>query len=72
MIRTLWPNTPSHSAAALVFDGAGFDGFAALRGESCSDGMSDKQYGIGVSLFLRDAAAAASPAMHGCCTLNRR
>lgn len=69
MVSAVWPNTPYHATAAFAFEGAGFGGFASLRGASCSDGMSENQYGIGISLFLRDAEGAASTAMQGCCTL---
>lgn len=42
------------------------DGFLMLRGESCSDGMSDREYGIAADLFL---AGATAERLRGCCSL---
>lgn len=69
VISAVWPNNLYQTTAAFAFGGAGFDGIATLRGESCSDGMSDTAYGIAVSLFVRDASGAASMAFGGCCSL---
>lgn len=46
-------------------------GFATLTAESCSDGMSDRQMGLSISLFLNPAQeSAATPlGLSGCCTL---
>lgn len=60
-IGTRWPGG-AQSTPALALDG----GFLALRGQACSDGMSDRRYGIAADLYLtRDGAAHLS----GCCTL---
>ena len=44
---------------------------AVLRGEACSDGMSDRSFGISAQLFLGDPAGGpiGSPALSGCCSL---
>lgn len=42
------------------------DGFLMLRGESCSDGMSSRAYGIRADLFL---AGEGAERLGGCCSL---
>ena len=42
------------------------DGFATLTGIQCSDGMSDRPFGIAVDLYLNGEAPGV---LHGCCTL---
>lgn len=68
-ITALWQNGPYLGTAAVAFKGNDIDGLANLRGQNCSDGMSDRSYGIVVDLFLRDQTGAASAAFSGCCTL---
>lgn len=68
-ITGLWQSNPYHGVAAVAFKGDGIDGLATLRGEICSDGMSDRSYGIAVDMFLRDTTGAATAAFAGCCSL---
>ena len=68
-ITAVWPNNPYNDTAAVAIQGDGLDGLATLHGAVCSDGMSDRSYGIAVDLFLRDDTGAASAAFHGCCSL---
>ncbi len=70
-ITAIWQSTPYHSTAAVAFKGAGIDGLASLHGAACSDGMSDRIYGIALDLFLRDESGQATAALSGCCTLTR-
>ena len=51
------------------FAGEGAEGFATLRRELCSDGMSDRLYGITLDLFL--AGSGAPLGLRGCCALAR-
>ncbi|THD85401.1 SH3 domain-containing protein [Aliigemmobacter aestuarii] len=48
-------------------------GFATLTAERCTDGMSDREMGLSISLFLNpDQESAAEPiGLSGCCTLSR-
>ena len=68
-ITALWPGTAYRNTAAISVKGGGLDGLAALRASSCSDGMSDRSYGITVDLFLRDPSGGASASYSGCCSL---
>ena len=70
-ITAVWQSTAYHSTAAVALKGAGIDGLASLRGAACSDGMSDRTYGITVDLFLRDESGQATATLGGCCTLTR-
>lgn len=58
-----WPGTPWAPTAAIAFS----DGFAVLRPAACSDGMSDRGYGISVDVFLQGSGSGARRA--GCCRL---
>ena len=46
-------------------------GFATLTTESCNDGMSDREMGLSITLYLNpDPESAATPiGLGGCCTL---
>lgn len=46
-------------------------GFATLTGQSCTDGMSDREYGIALTLFLKgvDGSSAGTSGFSGCCRL---
>ena len=44
-------------------------GVVTLRGEACSDGMSDMAFGIRADVFLQATALAEGRALQGCCTL---
>lgn len=68
-ITALWQNGPYLQTAAVAFKGTDIDGLATMRGQICSDGMSDHSYGIAVDLFLRDGTGVASAAFSGCCSL---
>lgn len=61
-IEDLWPAQPWARSAAISLP----VGLAVLRGEECSDGMSDQRFGIAVDLFLRDAGGLR---LVGCCSL---
>lgn len=52
-------------------DGPARSGFATLTAEACSDGMSDRSFGISIQLFLNPAqeSAAEPVAVSGCCSL---
>lgn len=49
------------------------EGFALLAAEDCSDGMSDRAYGLSISLFpaAGPAAEGAAAGLSGCCSLAR-
>jgi uncharacterized membrane protein len=57
-----WPALPWSPVAAL----GTAEGTAVLRPQQCSDGMSDRTYGLAVDLFL---TGAEPQHLAGCCTL---
>ena len=61
-VTALWPALPWAPQAGVGLDG----GTAVMRGQVCSDGMSDRTYGIAVDLFLSGPAPAR---YSGCCSL---
>ncbi len=60
------PGTRFPPTLAVPFSGSR-QGMAVLRGEMCSDGMSDMSFGIGTQLYWRGDRQGLS----GCCTLSR-
>jgi uncharacterized membrane protein len=49
------------------------EGFATLTAESCNDGMSDRAFGLSITLFMNAADESAAPplGLAGCCSLSR-
>jgi uncharacterized membrane protein len=62
-ITALWPAEPWAQAAGVGLT----DGLAVLTGAECSDGMSDRRYGIAVDI-LRNGPTGETRAT-GCCRL---
>ena len=62
-ITGLWPAEPWARSAAVGLP----DGLAVLTGQACSDGMSDRAYGIAVDIFRTGPGGTARVA--GCCRL---
>lgn len=63
-ITGLWPALPWPSATAVGLP----DGLAVLTGSDCSDGMSDRSYGIAVDIFR--STPAGESRLVGCCRLD--
>lgn len=63
-IKELWPATLAAPAAALSLD----EGMVVLTPAVCSDGMSDRSYGISVDMFLEQPETLR---LSGCCLLAR-
>lgn len=61
-IRQAWPGQPRARAAALSLP----VGVVVLSPAACSDGMSDRSYGIAADLFLD---SPAPDRLTGCCTI---
>lgn len=61
----VWPGQPWSPSAAVALP----DGLAVLHPALCSDGMSDRSFGITLDIFLRDADQRR---LSGCCTLAPR
>ncbi len=55
-----------NDVVGLAFQGDG-PGYAVIRGAACSDGMSDRAFGINIDLFLRHMAGPMG--YSGCCSL---
>lgn len=68
-LRIDWSVPVSGRAGSIGWGlaGGGLTGFAALTAEACSDGMSDRMYGISIRLFLTGAAGPLG--LGGCCSL---
>ena len=64
----------------FVFNGSFFpsatgdlDIFLAVRNESCSDGMSDREYGLSVDMFLSGSDDPEDMGLYsGCCSIAPR
>jgi uncharacterized membrane protein len=63
-IEVMWPGIPWSPAAAVALP----DGLAVLAPADCSDGMSDRSYGIAVDIFLQLEGAVR---LSGCCRLGQ-
>ena len=61
-IETKWPGQPWAPAAAVALP----DGLAVLAPAECSDGMSERSYGIAVDIFLQ---MEGTTRLSGCCRL---
>ena len=61
-VTGLWPGDQFAQVAGTAFP----QGFATIRGATCSDGMSDRTYGLAIDLFL---SGDQTTVRHGCCTL---
>lgn len=68
-ITAQWPGAEWHQTVGMTVEGMGASGMAVLRGEGCSDGMSDMRFGISIDLFLQDSGGSSARALRGCCTL---
>lgn len=61
-LDTRWPALPWSASAALGLP----DGLAVLLPADCSDGMSDRRYGLAVDIFL---TGPERDRLSGCCRL---
>ena len=68
-IQALWPGEDWHQVVGLDFVGQQGTGMAALRGEACSDGMSDRVFGLSIDLFLGSENDGNRGGLLGCCTI---
>lgn len=59
-----WPST-----VGIGLTGPAREGFAVIRAEGCSDGMSDRVMGLSLRMFL--SAHDGAEGYVGCCTLER-
>ena len=64
------PTAGQHGVVGMAVSGAEHTGFLTLSGQSCSDGMSDRSFGIALMIFLRDDNGVAT-GYSGCCALSR-
>jgi uncharacterized membrane protein len=66
-IGTMWSHgTPWATTVGVRFDDQ--NAMAILRGEACSDGMSERAYGISIDLFVTEADAG-NIIWSGCCSI---
>lgn len=64
-IAQRWPGQPWAQTAALALP----EGLVVLRPAACSDGMSDRGFGIAIDIFLSEPAGGRHS---GCCSLDIR
>ncbi len=69
-LAATWPGTAWNPVAALQMATDEGSAMAVIRANACSDGMSDRAYGLSVDVFSSGTTAAVASAMRGCCTLN--
>ena len=65
----VWPGTPQNQTAAVQYASEDTNGMAVLRGQACSDGMSDQSFGIALDLFQAASPGHPPQTLHGCCNL---
>ena len=67
------PVSGRRGQVGLAVEGPARTGFLTLSGQDCSDGMSDRAYGISVALFLNGTGSSTAEAQGwtGCCSLER-
>ena len=65
----VWPGTPQNQTAAVQYASEDANGIAVLRGQACSDGMSDQSFGIALDLFQAASPGRPPQTLHGCCNL---
>ncbi len=68
-ITSIWPGSAFQPTAAVQYTGANASGIAVLRGQVCSDGMSDQSFGIALDLFQAASPDQSGQTLHGCCRL---
>jgi uncharacterized membrane protein len=67
------PVSGPRGQVGLAIEGPARTGFLTLTGQDCSDGMSDRAFGVGVALFLNGTGSSTAEAegWSGCCSLER-
>lgn len=68
-LTATWPGSAHQPIAAVQYAGEDASGVAVLRGQSCSDGMSDQSFGIAADLFQAAGANQPAQTLHGCCSV---
>ena len=68
-ITTQWRGDVWRQVAAIQFAGGADQGFATIRAEACSDGMSDRDFGLRTDVFLQGTPSSPARALRGCCSL---
>lgn len=68
-ILSHWLGSRWQPVAAMQFASDGGDGMAVLRAQACSDGMSDRAFGLTLDLFLQKSSTGPAASLHGCCSL---
>ena len=66
---SVWTGDSWHPVAGMTFATQDASGMAVVRADACSDGMSDRSYGLSVDFFLTQGGGQDSRALRGCCTL---
>ncbi len=68
-IAARWPGEDWRQVAAVQIGSATGSSLAVIRGEACSDGMSDATFGLAVDIFSQGETAAPAASLRGCCRL---
>lgn len=68
-VTTIWPGTSHNPIAAVQYGGEDASDIAVLRGQACSDGMSEQNFGIALDLLQSARGNQAAQTLQGCCRL---
>ncbi len=68
-LPAIWPGSTHNQTTAVQYASEDANGVAVLRGQACSDGMSDQSFGISVDLFQAASPGHPAQTLHGCCNL---
>lgn len=61
-------SSPLPRTAGFKASGGGTELFAAVTGEACNDTMSDRAYGLSVTVSVRHAGEESGATYRGCCS----
>jgi uncharacterized membrane protein len=67
--RGIWPGSGAVPVAGVSMEGGGMTVQAVIEGRACSDGMSDRAYGLSAILLIGNGPMGGEAPLAGCCTL---
>jgi uncharacterized membrane protein len=68
--QSVWPGSDWMRTAGVTLSGGDATATLVLTGGACSDGMSDRTYGIAATLLLSGGPIGGDTPLTGCCTLS--
>lgn len=67
--RAIWPGSAAVPVGGISLEAGDLGVQAVISRAECSDGMSDRVYGLSATLLVSGAAIGRSAPLTGCCTL---